>query len=140
MTFQVNIKQQPGKMSLQPASLTLTEPALKGSGALEFSSCCRTLYQPPVPSGQEQHPVQDPPHKNPSFLQTLPRSSCNSTLQHQETLGPVDSILLKPQESIPSSLAPSTFAIFRALITSRSGYSNVLLFPVFLCSIQPLIQ
>lgn len=49
MILLVKKKQQPGKMSLQPASLTLTEPALQGRGNWESSSCCRILPQPPVP-------------------------------------------------------------------------------------------
>lgn len=49
LILQFTKKQQPSKVSLPPTSLTLTEPALQGSGALESSSCCRALSQPPVP-------------------------------------------------------------------------------------------
>lgn len=133
MILLVKKKQQPGKMSLQPASLTLTEPALQGRGNWESSAAagsspnlqalCLGAAPCPRPTTQESIFRVNLPKKEMQFYPLKPRDQWSC--QFYFLKAPRISALLT---------SPFAFAMFQILITSPSSYSYALLTPVFLCS------
>ena len=134
LILQFNKKQQPSKIFLPPAPLTLTELASQGSGALDSSSCCRILSQPPVPLPGCS--TQSEPHHPGIHLSCKPFQERDTT-SHSKTRDHLVLLISTLQASGISSLptSPSVFVVSWTLMTPPLSSSSALLTPAFLCSI-----